>query len=527
VTLKAPAGKPAGFTVLKGMRMTLCELLEKLPDAQTHGDSSVSITGLTCDSRAVRPGALFFALRGVKTDGHRYIEQAVAAGAAAIVLENASYAPDRLPWVAVADGRAAMGLMAALFNGNPTAAKPLIGITGTNGKTTTTYLIEAILAAAGLQAAVLGTISYRFGSTTIGASHTTPESTELQRAFRQLGDAGAEAFVMEVSSHALEQKRVDGCHFDVGIFSNLTRDHLDYHGTMENYLDAKCRLFTELLQPSPEKPHRRAVINMDDPSGATIAGRSVCPVVTFGTAGNCDVRPTKVESSVNGIQATVMTPVGAVAFTSQLLGRFNLSNILAAVAAGVALDLPLSAIKQGIEHHTTVPGRMERVNNSAGVTCLVDYAHTGDALENALTTLKEIAAGRIITVFGCGGDRDNGKRPIMGKIAAEMSDLAIVTSDNPRTENPQTILEQVKAGIIPLGIREYRLDELADGFLDKGFVVIENRRDAISLAVRLAKAEDIILLAGKGHEDYQIIGTTKHHFDDREEAAAAFTEKVR
>jgi len=520
--------------------MTLCELLEKLPEPEIHGDSSVGITGLTCDSRAVRPGALFFALRGTQADGHCYIEQAVAAGAAAVVLEEASSAPSTLPWVKVSDGRAAMGLMSALFNGDPTAAKPLIGITGTNGKTTTTYLIEAILAAAGIQAAVLGTICYRFGSRTIGASHTTPESTELQQIFKQLGEAGAGGFVIEVSSHALEQKRVDGCHFDVGIFSNLTRDHLDYHGTMENYLEAKCRLFTELLRPSEGKPHRRAVINMDDPYGGKIAERSACPVISFGINGNSDVRPTAMESSVNGIRATLMTPVGAFEFSSKLLGRFNLSNILAAVAAGVALDLPISAIKQGIENLANVPGRMERVENRREVTCLVDYAHTGDALENVLATLKEIATGRIITVFGCGGDRDNGKRPIMGKIAATMSSLAIVTSDNPRTEEPQVILEQIKAGILknhpPLQgegrggdgeeIREYSPDELTDDFTVNGFVVIENRRDAIQLAVQLAKPGDIVLLAGKGHEDYQIIGTTKYHFDDREEAAAAFTENA-
>ena len=506
--------------------MTLGELLEKVPEYQIHGDSSVSITGLTCDSRAVQSGALFFALRGVQTDGHRYIEKAVAAGAAAVVLEDAASAPTGLPWVKVSDGRATMGLISALFNGDPTAVKPLIGITGTNGKTTTTYLLEAILAAAGLPAAVIGTISYRFGTTTIASSHTTPESTELQRAFKQLGDAGAQAFIMEVSSHALEQKRVDGCHFDVGIFSNLTRDHLDYHVTMDNYLDAKCRLFAELLRPSEGKPYRRAVINMDDPSGAKIAGRSACPVLSFGIEGSCDVRPTAVESSVNGIRATLATPIGALRFSSKLLGRFNLSNILAAVTAGVALDLPLTAIKEGIENHTTVPGRMERVENGVGVTCLVDYAHTGDALENVLATLKEIATGRIITVFGCGGDRDNGKRPIMGKIAATMSNLAIVTSDNPRTENPLVILEQIKAGITPLGIRERQPDELTDSFTDNGYVVIENRRDAIRSAVRVAKPGDIILLAGKGHEDYQIIGTTKHHFDDREEAAAAFTENA-
>lgn len=506
--------------------MTLCELLEKLPDPETHGDTTVTISSLTCDSRAVMPGTLFFALRGVQADGHSYIEKAVAAGAAAVVLEDASHAPAGLPWVRVSDGRTAMGLISAAFNGDPTATKPLIGITGTNGKTTTTYLIEAILAAAGKPAAVLGTISYRFGTTVIQASHTTPESTELQCAFRQLADAGAEAFVMEVSSHALEQKRVDGCHFDVGIFSNLTRDHLDYHVTMESYLEAKSRLFSELLIATQEKPHRRAAINMDDPYGAEIARRCACPAVTFGIKGNCDVRPMAVTSSVNGISATMCTPKGEFLFTSRLLGRFNLSNILAAVAAGIALDLPLQAIKYGVENHATVPGRMELVENREGITCLVDYAHTGDALENVLATLQEIATGRIITLFGCGGDRDNGKRPIMGKIAAEMSDITVVTSDNPRTENPSAILEQIRSGIIPLGLREYRPDEAAVNFAEKGFVLLENRHEAIRLAIRLANPGDIVLLAGKGHEDYQILGTVKHHFDDREEAAAAFAEKV-
>ncbi len=505
--------------------MTLRELLENQSVSEVHGNAAVPISSLTCDSRAVLPGTLFFALRGAQTDGHRYIEQAVAAGAAAVVLEDPAFAPAGLPWASVPDGRAAMGRISALFNGDPTATKPLIGITGTNGKTTTTYLLEAILGAAGKPAAVLGTISYRFGATTITASHTTPESTELQLAFRRLADAGAQAFVMEVSSHALEQKRVDGCHFDVGIFSNLTRDHLDYHVTMESYLEAKCRLFTELLRPSQEKPRRRAAINMDDPYGEEIARRCACPVVTFGIRGECDVRPVNITSSVSGIRATMVTPAGEFQFASRLLGRFNLSNILAAAAAGVALDLPLAAIRQGIENHSTVPGRMERVENGAGVTCLVDYAHTGDALENVLATLKEIATGRIITLFGCGGDRDNGKRPIMGRIAASMSDLTIVTSDNPRTEDPSGILLQVKAGITPLALQEYRPEELADGFAERGFTVLENRREAIRLAVGLARQGDIILLAGKGHEDYQIIGTAKQHFDDREEAAAAFAER--
>ena len=519
--------------------ITLRELLVKLPEAEIHGDTATTINFLTCDSRSVRPGALFFALRGWQSDGHTYIEKAIEAGAAAVILEDEASAPTGTPWVRVPDGRAAMGRMAARFNGEPTATKPLIGITGTNGKTTTTYLIEAILEAAGHHAAVLGTISYRFGTTIIQASHTTPESTELQSALRQLAEAGADAFVMEVSSHALEQKRVDGCYFDVGIFSNLTRDHLDYHLTMENYREAKCRLFSDLLQPSPEKPQRRAAINMDDPSGEEIARRCSCPVITFGIQGQRDVRPTDIASSVDGISATLITPAGSFKFASRLLGRFNLSNILAAAAAGVALDLPLDAIKYGIENHSTVPGRMERVANRSGVTCLVDYAHTGDALENVLATLKEISTGRIITLFGCGGDRDNGKRPIMGRIAVTKSDLAIVTSDNPRTEDPLSIMEQIKAGItsiapLPVGEdrgtsethREYQPNQLTDGFTERGFVLVENRREAIRLAISLAHPGDIVLLAGKGHEDYQIIGTVKHHFDDREEAAAAFAENM-
>ncbi len=504
--------------------MKLEQLLGPLSGAELHGDGTMEITALACDSRMVRPGTLFFALPGTTTDGHRFIGQALAAGAAAVVLEDTTHAPSAIPWVRVNDGRLAMARMAAAFYGDSTAHLPLIGITGTNGKTTTTYLIEAILAAAGIPAAVLGTISYRFGATTIGASHTTPESTELQAAFRRLADAGARAFVMEVSSHALEQKRVDGCHFDVAIFSNLTRDHLDYHGTMEQYLESKQRLFSELLVPTEGKPRRRAAINMDDPYGPRVAERSACPVITYGIDFGGDVRAVNVSSSVAGIRATLVTPKGEIPFASHLLGRFNLSNILAAASAGIALDLDLAAIKAGIEGHATVPGRMERVENRAGVTCLVDYAHTGDALENVLKTLKEIARARIITVFGCGGDRDPGKRPIMGRIAAELSDLAIATSDNPRTEEPLTILEQIRSGILPLGVREYRPDEFVAGFAEKGFVMLENRREAIRLAVKLAGPDDIVLLAGKGHEDYQIIGKTKHHFDDREEAAAAFAE---
>lgn len=480
------------------------------------------ITGLHHDSRTVAPGGLFFALKGVSADGHAFIPSAVANGAAAVIVEEKVSLPTGIVAVKVADSRLAMAEMAASFFGDPTASVPLIGITGTNGKTTTTYLIEGILASAGLPAAVLGTISYRFGDTRIEASHTTPESTDLQCALRKLADAGAKSFVMEASSHALEQKRVDGCHFDVGIFSNLTRDHLDYHGSMEQYLEAKKRLFSELLKPDAIKPHRRATVNMDDPYGAAVRDSAACPVITFGTDPSNDLHGVDMRLSINGIKGGIRTPKGEFSFSSRLLGRFNLSNILAAVSAGIALDLPLAAIREGIEGHLPVPGRLERVENDRNVTCLVDYAHTGDALENVLSTLKEIATGRIITVFGCGGDRDSGKRPIMGRIAASMSDFSVVTSDNPRTEDPEKILEQIRSGITPLGVREYRLSELSEGCGEKGFVVCENRREAIRLAIKLSRAGDIVLLAGKGHEDYQIIGTTKHHFDDREEAAEAF-----
>jgi UDP-N-acetylmuramoyl-L-alanyl-D-glutamate--2,6-diaminopimelate ligase len=502
--------------------MRLGDLLPHIEPLSVDGDPGMEIQGLYYDSRQVRPGGLFFALRGAVADGHRFIGAAVQAGAAAVVAEDESCVPAGAARVIVRDARKAMSVAAAVFYGDPTASVPLVGITGTNGKTTTSYLVEAILEEAGLATAVLGTISYRFRDLSLPAPNTTPESVDLQRTLRSLVDAGAEAVVMEVSSHALEQRRVDGCRFDVGLFTNLTRDHLDYHLTMEAYLESKQRLFSALLASDPVKPLRRAAVNGDDPNGDAIAAAAVCPVITFGLREGSAVTATNVLFSVDGITGVLVTPAGRIIFRSPLLGRFNLYNILAAAAAGMALELSLDAVRRGIEGHRPVPGRLERVANNRGVVLLVDYAHTGDALENVLQTLREIATARIITLFGCGGDRDAGKRPIMGKIAASLSDLAIVTSDNPRTEEPSTILAQVREGIVPLGIREYRPEELADGFDDKGFVTCESRREAIALAASVARRGDIVLLAGKGHEDYQIIGTVKHHFDDREEAAAAF-----
>ena len=502
--------------------MKLAQLLSCLGQegAVLTGDGEVEIEGLHYDSRSVRPGGLFFGLHGVKSDGCQFLEAAVKAGAVAVVADRPCGVAGA-SFVQVSDARRAMSLMAACFYGEPTAGLPTVGITGTNGKTTTSYLVEGILEKGGIPAAVLGTISYRFGATSLPAPNTTPESVDLQRTLRELVDLGARGVVMEVSSHSLEQRRADGCHFDVAVFTNLTRDHLDYHSDMESYFASKLRLFTELVTPSALKPTRRVVVNLDDTYGARIKEAATCPVLSYAMAGAADVTVAAVDFSVHGISCRLRTPRGELSLNSDLLGRFNLYNILAAVSTGLALGIPDAAIKAGIEGHKKVPGRVERVENDKGITVLVDYAHTGDALENVLATVSELKTARIITLFGCGGDRDKGKRPVMGEIAARYSDLAIITSDNPRTEEPLAIMDDVRAGISPLGLYEYRQDELAAGFGQKGFAAIESRRDAVRTAILAARPGDIVLLAGKGHEDYQIVGTQKFHFDDREEAANA------
>jgi len=498
------------------------ELLKSIEPLKVYGDTEIEIQGLCYDSRQVQAGGLFFALRGSAVDGHCFIRTAVKNGAAAVVAEDDSAVPAGTPFAKVTDARLAMSLMAASFYANPTDTLPLIGITGTNGKTTTSYIVETILEEAGIPAALLGTVAYRFRERVFPAPHTTPESVDLQKCLREMGDLGAKGVVMEVSSHALEQHRVDGCRFDVGVFTNLTRDHLDYHRNMESYLASKQRLFTELLSADAVKPRRMAAINIDDSYGRQIAKDVACPVLTYGLDAGSRVTARDVQFSVAGITGRLVTPAGETPFRSRMPGRFNLYNILAAAAAGTALGLPLAAISRGIERHKKVPGRLEMVENDQGVGLFVDYAHTGDALANVLRTLAELATGRIITVFGCGGDRDRGKRPVMGEIAARHSDLSVVTSDNPRSEPSGAIMAEIRSGMLPLGIREYSTEELTGGIAEKGFVLIESRREAIRLAARLARAGDIVLLAGKGHEDYQIIGAEKLHFDDREEAEAAF-----
>jgi UDP-N-acetylmuramoyl-L-alanyl-D-glutamate--2,6-diaminopimelate ligase len=505
--------------------MVLSKLLSSINEPLlVSGDTGTEITGLCYDSRMVKKGGLFFALKGVAADGHRFIEAAVKSGAGAVVLEDTAYAPSSIPYIQVRDARLAMSEMASAFFDNPTDSVPLIGITGTNGKTTTTYLLESIMRKAGIPVAVLGTIQYRFADKAIPAPHTTPESVELQKVLRELLDLGARGIVMEVSSHALEQRRVDGCRFDVGVFTNLTRDHLDYHGDMDSYLESKKRFFTDLLIADRIKPFRHAVVNIDDPYGQIIADEAKCQVLTYGISAGAMITARNVRFSTSGIDGVLVTPMGETDLCSKLLGRFNLYNILAAASVAVSMNLSLESVRDGISGHDQVAGRLERIDNDRGLTVLVDYAHTGDALENVLKTLREIASERIITVFGCGGDRDKGKRPIMGEIAGRYSDMTIVTSDNPRSENPPDIIREILAGIAPLGIKEYSEEELSGTLEEKGFITVESRKDAIRLAIRMARPGDIVLIAGKGHEDYQIIGTERLHFDDREEAANALRE---
>jgi UDP-N-acetylmuramoyl-L-alanyl-D-glutamate--2,6-diaminopimelate ligase len=505
--------------------MQLSELLQSTHDPLLiSGDTGLDISGLFYDSRKVKSGGLFFALKGVAVDGHRYIETAVKSGAVAVVLEDVSFAPAGITCIQVTDARLAMSEMAAAFYRYPTSTVPLIGVTGTNGKTTTTYLIEAILNKAGIPAAVLGTIHYRFAGMILPSAHTTPESVELQKTLRELLDYGAKSVVMEVSSHALEQRRVDGCQFDIAVFTNLTRDHLDYHKDMASYRACKERLFSQLLAADRKKPKRHAVVNIDDPFGHLIARCAACPVITYGLGDDSRVTARDVTFSTSGISGILHTPGGEIDFQSDLLGRFNLYNILAAVSVGIAMELPLEVIRSGIAGHEKVAGRLERVDNNRGITLLVDYAHTDDALENVLKTLLEIATRRIITVFGCGGDRDRGKRPLMGGVSGRYSDLTVITSDNPRTEDSLTIMDEILAGIMPLGLKEYTEKELAGGLTEKGYIAIRSRREAICLAVHVAEPGDIVLLAGKGHEEYQIIGSEKLHFDDREEASKALRE---
>jgi UDP-N-acetylmuramoyl-L-alanyl-D-glutamate--2,6-diaminopimelate ligase len=476
--------------------------------------AGVEITGVAHDSRAVRPGDLFFALAGARTDGRRHIAEARARGARAVVAPD-SLDAGGLPVAVVEEPRRVLGLVAARLAGDPSAALTLVGVTGTNGKTTTTYLLEAIWRAAGRATGVIGTISYRVGAESRPAPYTTPEAPELQRLLAEMRAAGATHVAMEVSSHALAHERVRGCRFDAAVFTNLTRDHLDFHGDMESYFAAKARLFLDHL-PAGGKPDPVAIVNVDDPAGARLARAVRTRCVPVGRAPGAVVGAVDVETSLAGTRGTLLVAGRRLPFASPLVGAPHVENIAVAAATAWALGAPLDAIAAGIAAAAPPPGRVERIAGP-GFTVVIDYAHTPDALARLLEALRPLAAGTLIAVFGCGGDRDRGKRPLMGQAAAQRADLVVLTSDNPRTEDPARILADIEAGVQAAGLA--RLAAPRPGA--RGYVVEADRRAAIALAIGLARPGDLVVVAGKGHEDYQIVGTEKRHLDDREEVRRA------
>jgi UDP-N-acetylmuramoyl-L-alanyl-D-glutamate--2,6-diaminopimelate ligase len=497
-------------------------ILEYLVDAvdvptDVVGSGRVVIEGLSLDSRRVHPGDLFFARSGQRQDGHRYVRDAIASGAAAVVATHAEPEWAAVPVVLTADVPRCLALMAARFHGEPSCRLATVAVTGTNGKTTTTYLLEAIWRAAGRSAGVIGTISYRHAGAVHAAPLTTPEACDLQAELAGMVRDGVAAVAVEVSSHALALDRVRGCQWDAGVFTNLSHDHLDFHHDLESYFAAKARLFREHL-PASTKPDPVAVVNIDDPYGRRLAAEYRGRLVTFGRDASATVHPCGVERSLAGLHGALSVAGQALPIASRLVGEPHLDNLMAAAGAAYGLGIPLATIAAGLEACAVVPGRVERIDDGDGVAVFVDYAHTPDALARVLATLRPLCAGRLIAVFGCGGDRDRTKRPIMGEAAARACDLVILTSDNPRTEDPTVILGEIEAGVIRGGMARTVVG--SGPAVRRGYGVEADRRGAIALALSLACRGDIVVIAGKGHEDYQIVGTEKRVFDDRVEVRA-------
>lgn len=499
--------------------MILSDLLKNLTVVEAKGDLSVNIDAICYDSRKCGQNSLFVAIPGIKTDGHSFIAQAICNKATAVVYERDVPLPAGVAAIKVADARRALGTLGKNFYGDPSTKLCLIGVTGTKGKTTITYLLESVFQAAGFKTGVLGTVNYRYGGKMMPSPNTTPESIDMQRILRQMVDEGVTHVVSEVSSHAIDLKRVDDCDFDAAVFTNLAQDHLDYHETMEKYYLAKKRFFTEVIKGSGKK-RKHNIVNADDAAGGRLVSEITAASLTYGVEKPSDVRAYKVALTVGGISAELTSPWGNIAVSSALIGKFNLYNILAAVATALALGVDRRSIERGVSKLKTVPGRLEKVESSvdSAPVIFVDYAHTEDALRKVLETLSGFKKRRIITVFGCGGDRDRGKRPLMGAAVAEWSDIAIVTSDNPRTEDPLAIIAAIEKGID--GPRLKRAEKL-EKTTRRSYAVIPDRRAAIEEAITIAAPSDIVLIAGKGHEDYQIIGDKRLPFDDRLIAADA------
>lgn len=495
--------------------MKLSDLIKGIVIKRVTGNMDTDVSGVAYDSRQVTPGTLFVAVRGLKTDGHRYIKEAVSKGASALLIEeetngnNISSIP--IPVLTVSDSRKAIARVAINYYGDPSRKLKLIGVTGTNGKTTTTYLIRAILEGAGHKTGLIGTVSYAYGDKIFPAGHTTPEAMEFQGLLRDMADNQCRFVVTEVSSHALALKRVYGTGFSTAIFTNLTQDHLDFHADMEDYFQAKALLFSGLI------PGDRAIINRDDPYGRRLTGMTKGPVYTYGIDRESDIHAKDIHLSMEGLEFDAMTPAGRIRIKSGLVGIYNVYNILGAIGVGLSYDIPLEKIASGIASVSSIPGRFEKINSGMGFGVVVDYAHTEDALRLLLKAAAGFVERKIITLFGCGGDRDRGKRPLMGKAAIELSDYVIVTSDNPRTENPQRIMDEIEAGV--------REAMRASARRASGYKLILDRGAAIEEAIQMAKEGDLVVVAGKGHECYQIIGNKKLHFDDREEIQKAIAQR--
>lgn len=484
----------------EGIVVQLLELLGNI-EYELVGED-VPIQDITYDSRLVKKGSLFIAVKGFRVDGHDFLFEAVAKGAAAVVVERV--VPNLgVPQVVVPDARVSMGHIGAAFFGNPAQYLRIIGVTGTNGKTTTTYLIKSILEEAGYKVGLIGTIQTVIGQEAFAATRTTPESLDLQRLLAEMVEAGIEYVVMEVSSHALELHRTAGLVFDIGVFTNLTQDHLDFHTTFADYFAAKAKLFSTLTD--------MAVINFDDDYGLDMAAQSRAPIISYGVEQPAQVRACHIRVSSTGVKYLLISPYGEQEIDLHLTGHFNVYNSLAAVGACLVEGASLDIIKRGLEAVVSVPGRFETIDNEYGLGVIVDYAHTPDGLENILKTARQLTNGRIVLVFGAGGDRDKGKRPLMGRVAAELADVTIITSDNPRSEDPISICRDIERGFLaarPNG----------------SYKIITDRREAIKHAVAHADNTDIVLIAGKGHETYQEFADTRVHFDDREEVIAAIKE---
>ncbi|MGB9438776.1 MAG: UDP-N-acetylmuramoyl-L-alanyl-D-glutamate--2,6-diaminopimelate ligase, partial [Desulfobacterales bacterium] len=483
-------------------------------------------------AQEVQPGGMFVAIEGQTADGHDYMQQALKRGALAFIAQKEPPQPflneiraaspkSRSIVIQVANTRIALADLAACFFGHPSRDLTLIGITGTNGKTTVAYLIESILLQADFKVGVIGTINYRYGEKTFANPMTTPESLDLQRILSEMRHAGVTHVIAEVSSHATDLYRIKSCWFDIAVFTNLSQDHLDFHGDMQAYWSTKKRLFSEYLTTGPKKENASAVINCADARGRELSDSLPMSVVRTGATPDCEIKSENIRCNLTGTDGKVAAPGGSFNFKTPLVGVHNVENILSATGVATAMNITSDTIKAGIEALSAIPGRLEPIENSTGRYIYVDYAHTPDALENTVSALKEIAPARIICVFGCGGNRDKKKRPLMGEIVARLCDLSIVTSDNPRTEDPAAIIDQILPGVGQSGGLVYSTIDLKTGFKEKGYAVEPDRRHAIELGILASRPGDAVLIAGKGHETYQILGTAVVAFDDREEARKA------